>query len=359
MHPSPLQHAHDEQGVVYLPFGDRVRIVSGFDAIELEYAAVRKAAGLMDRPERGLLQVHGGDRLDFLHRMVTADCNGLQPGQSRRCFLLNAKGRILADLLILHKAERTWIGLDEPTAATVIDELDQLLFGEDVQIENAERRMHCLSLHGPGAGALIGLTLEPMHHVTTELHGHEVLIHRFDECGVPSYHLWMSGDAASPIWEELCRAEGCKPIGWAAFNTLRVEAGQPMFHIDFGPNNQPHETALLRETVDFTKGCYRGQEIVARIEAQGHPAQVIVGYRAEGEALPEAGAPIAVSHEAGAAEVGVVTSSTPSPMLGNANIGLAMVKWAHREPGTVLSSYAEGSRCKLTVTELPFVEAIR
>lgn len=359
MHPSPLHNAHDERGAVFLPFGQEAQIVFGFDAIELEYAAVRKAAGLMDRPERGLLELRGADRLDFLHRMVSADCNGLQPGQSRRAFLLGATGRILADLLILHDESCTRIELDAPSVTTVAEELDTLLFTEDVRIADVSGRMHCLTLLGAKAGTLIGQTeLEPLHHVAAEAGGRSMWIHRYDECGVRGLHLWMDEEAVQPTWDALLsdgEAEGLRPIGWAAFNTLRIEAGQPRFHIDFGPTNQPHETALLDETVSFTKGCYRGQEIVARIEAQGHPARVIVGFRAEGEALPEAGAPIYESDEAEAAEVGVVTSSTPSPMLGNVNIGLAMVKWDCREPGRVLSSHAEGRRCRITVAERPFL----
>ncbi|MCC7406605.1 MAG: aminomethyltransferase family protein, partial [Phycisphaeraceae bacterium] len=129
-------------------------------------------------------------------------------------------------------------------------------------------------------------------------------------------------------------------IGWMAYNTARIEAGSPLFHVDFGPDSLPHETAILSQAVSFTKGCYLGQEIVARMQSLGHPKRLLVGLRLPDDRLPIAGSQVLT---ADGQVVGAVTSSTLSPLLGQTAIALAVVKWGRHEPGTTLRVAAEGA----------------
>ena len=131
----------------------------------------------------------------------------------------------------------------------------------------------------------------------------------------------------------------------------RIEAGTPLFHVDFGSDNLPHETGILDARVSFRKGCYPGQEVVARMQSLGKPKQVLVALRIAEDALPTAGSPVferGADGEAGS-PVGTVTSSTLAPMLGAASVAFAMVRTAHAQPGTVLSVPAEGARATATV----------
>jgi folate-binding protein YgfZ len=346
--PSPLQPFYQSVDAMMLPFGEGVQIVGQLDAIELEYAAIRKHAALFDSPHRGLLRLTGKDRLDFLHRMTTHDCRSLVPGSVRRMFLLNAKGRIMADMLAVHAADQTLLDLDVHSAAGIAEELDKLLFGEDVKIENLSQSHHRVSLHGPRAPEVSRWWREITDGVTS-------WDFREDETGEVGIHIWSTPEAVVRFAndaEALAERFGLRHIGWLAFNIARIEAGRPMFRIDFGPDSLPHETGLLKETVSFTKGCYRGQEIVARMENLGHPAKMLVGFRAEAE--PVAGAAVYDKPGAESAIVGAVTSSTFSPMNSQTPVGFAMLKWGKHTPGSVVYSPAEGKMAPLTVVELPF-----
>ena len=345
--PSPLRTLHEQAEAAFLPYGDGVQLVDQFASVEIEYAAIRKSAALLDCPHRGLLRITGGDRLDFLHRLLSNDCANLQPDQVMRTFLLDANGRIAADLLLIGDASQTLVDVDVHQAQPVADELDKLLFGEDVQIENLTDRYHRLSLHGAQA-------------IDDNVEG--IVQYRYDELGVTGIHLWMTADQAQAFAAQLDTPDEkprVRPIGWSAYNIARIEAGRVMFNIDFGPDSLPHETEsdALAEAVSFTKGCYRGQEIVSRIESRSHPAKTLVGFRSDHEHLPTAGAPVLDGLDADAQTVGAVTSSTYSPMLGGAPIGFAMVKWDHHQVGTTLytpTPAPAGTKAPITVHALRF-----
>lgn len=142
---------------------------------------------------------------------------------------------------------------------------------------------------------------------------------------------------------EVIASPKVRPAGWHAFNIARIEAGTPVYLIDFGPDSLPAETGVLLDRVNFKKGCYLGQEIVARMNARGHPKQQLVGIRFEvDEAMrdPQTGLPpqpvtgTVLSLAGGGAEVGVVTSATLAPMLSSSPIAFAQAKWDHIAPGT-------------------------
>jgi folate-binding protein YgfZ len=143
-----------------------------------------------------------------------------------------------------------------------------------------------------------------------------------------------------------------RPAGWAVFNTTRIEAGRGLFGIDFDDSVLPAETGQLERAVSLTKGCYLGQEIVARMYARSQIARQVVGMRMNDQALPMAGAPIV---DAAQNQVGIVTSSTISPVLSNAAICLGMAKKQFCAVGSTVKIAAEGAMRDAAVVELPFV----
>jgi folate-binding protein YgfZ len=190
----------------------------------------------------------------------------------------------------------------------------------------------------------------------------EIVIWRDDPAAVPGYHLIIPGDAARKVWMEFLTGFGptggttkrqLRPIGWAAFNATRVEGGRPIFGIDFDDSILPHETGpLLARAVSFTKGCYPGQEIVARMHARQQVARKIAGVRVEGGFLPLAGAKF---YDAKGNEIGGVTSSTIAPVLSNAAVAIGILKRPFFNAGTVVQVPAEGEMRNATVVEIPFV----
>jgi folate-binding protein YgfZ len=371
------------------PSGDAppAEVVDTFGQYEAEYAAIRKGAAFIAAPHRGAIAVEGADRLDFLHKMLTHDTLSLQPGQGRRALLLGRTGRVIADLLVLEDGAATRLVTDQSDVAAVIRELNKYIVMEDVRLRPLDEAWQ-ISVHGPLAASLIDqLTgaslgeLAALAHRAVEVGQFRGSVYRFDQAGVPGLHLTVPREAASRVYEsfmELARHDGwqpatdfdpskpapptatgktrTRPAGWLAFNTARIEAGSPLFHIDFGPDSLPAETGVLAETVSFTKGCYLGQEIVARMQNLGRPKRVLVGLRMNDERMPIAGAQVMEAGEAGGV-IGAVTSSTISPMLGNIAIAFAVMKWGRHRPGEAVLVPAEGGRVPATVQSLVFLPA--
>lgn len=377
---TPLKPLHVQSGALLRSYGPEeagIELVEVFDFVEAEYAAIRKHAAVFDQPHRGTLEITGSDRLSFLHSMITQDVKKLAPGTVRRAFWLNRKGRIDADVRLLEVGDRMYVDLDAHNTAAAATSLGGYVIAEDCAIADVTQSWHRLSVHGPAARALVArhaepadtvMRLEPDQCVRVNLLGRESIIDRQDVTGEVGLELLVPADHAERVYLALVaphdpetRLEGrgyqpdpegrARRIGWHAFNIARIEAGVPLFNIDFGPSNLPHETGeLLRDRVSFTKGCYLGQEIVARMEALGNPKQKLVGLRVEdpegsarGEPrVPPAGVPVYAGEGDKKDVVGAVTSSTLGPLVGGEPIAFAMVKFKHTSPGTKLAVEAEG-----------------
>jgi folate-binding protein YgfZ len=351
-------------------------IVATYGLLELEYAAFRRGAAVLDRAHRGTIVVEGADRIDFLNRMVTQDLKGMQPGEARAAWWLNRKGRIEADLLLCEvpagaagEPACMLVDCDVHDVARTVETLSAFLFAEDVRLRDARAEWARLAVHGPAAVEVLAhagadpVALEPLVRdgtvVRAEVGGVACVLVRRDECGCPGVDLFVPPAAAGTVWDSIVSQHDvqdggkrrARPAGWHAFNIARIEAGTPLFHVDYGPDNLPHETGVIATRTSFRKGCYLGQEVVARMESLGKPKQRLVGVRFGGEALPVAGAPVFERLADGAPgnPVGSITSSTLSPMLGAACVGFAMVRTAHAEPGTVLPVPADGERAEATV----------
>ena len=342
-------------------------LVATLGDLESEYAAVRRGAGLLDSPHRATIHITGSDRRDFLNRMVTQELKDLDAGAVRQTFWLNRRGRIVADLLLAEMGDHVLACLDVHGAAKAVESLREFLFTEDVEITEATDTYHHLALHGPQAAEVIAVAgddpdlsdLPDLACKTLEVGGNKVAVIRCDQTGGPGFELIMRRADAEAVWDALLAAgrtlgDGrprVRPIGWHAFNIARIEAGTPLFNIDFGTDSLVHETSLIAQRVSFTKGCYLGQEIVARTENLGRPKQQLVGLRPDHNLLPAAGADVM---DADGKAVGAVTSSTLSPMLGAVPIAFAMIRHAALE-GPVRVA-AEGELTDAVIVGLKFHE---
>jgi aminomethyltransferase len=371
---------HEQAGAEFQPYA-QTSVVSTFGEPQAEYAAVRKSAAIFDMPQRGILELTGKDRHSFLNNLLTNQTydkqtkTGLAAGSAVYAFFLNTKGRVVADMNVIEVGDRTLLEMDGRLVEPVRAAFDKYLFAEQVKMVSRAGTLHELFLTGPRATEALNQSAEApvgemngMSNATVRLLGHEVVVFRDDMCGGPGYLLLCATDAASPIWSHFTTTtnatEGApdetdlrfrglaRPAGWAVFNTTRIEAGRPIYGIDFDETILPAETGQLLRAVSFTKGCYLGQEIVARMHARGQAAKQLVGIRMEENLLPVAGTKI---YDTNQNEVGGVTSSTVSPILSGACLCLGYVRKAFTPVGTKVVIPAEGKMAVGEVVELPFV----
>ena len=339
----------------YIPWGPSdgaiaCEILATLGSVEREYAHLRRDRGRVDEAARGTIRVEGGDAADFLDRMLTQKLAGFSAGDAAATFLVDRKGRILGDLLLAGTAEGIFIDVDIHQAEHVVEVLEGFLFAEDVQLTNATEQWHRLSVHGPAAPSLFE-HLEDMRTMTLEFDGRPVHVVRRDRIGAAGFELFVRCEDVVPVWGAL----DCGTVGWYAFNMARIEAGTPICNIDFGPGSLPHETTLVPGHVSFTKGCYPGQEIVARMEHLGQPSQMLRGLQLQGDALPVSGSQVMAIDPDGAMgqPIGVVTSSALAPMLGATPVAMAMLRTKKSEPGTVVRIHDEGDPCDAVTGALP------
>ncbi|MEQ8769995.1 MAG: glycine cleavage T C-terminal barrel domain-containing protein [Phycisphaerales bacterium] len=377
-HPSPLHDRHTAADAMLLPYGppeSPIDVPGAFDALELEYAALRKGCVLVDAPHRATIEVTGTDRLTFLDAMITQRTRDLAPFTTRRSFWLTKQGRIVADLRLTQLPDRMLIDVDPFAIDETLKTLDQYLFAEDAELVDATASLHPLWLMGPTSARWLELAavhaegpapadLEPDQACLVRVAGADVVVERTDLVGDLGFELTLPADSTALVWDALAEvgvhppinpetgqptAEPTptqseirgRPAGWLAINTARIEAGVPLFNVDFGTSSLPGESGVLRDRVDFKKGCYLGQEIVARMDSRGALKQRVAAVRFEGAEVPASGVQL---HAEDDAPVGVVTSSTLSPMLGSVPIALATIKQAALEPGTKVTALTPAGR---------------
>lgn len=389
---NPLLNLHRQGELTELAAWGETEIVVTFGEPQAEYAAVRKAAGMVDWAQRGVLELTGKDRHNFLNNLLTnqvyskADKKPLEAGKGVYAFLLNLKGRVVCDVNVLEFADRTFLEIDRRLLADVAQLLDRYLFADQVKITNRGADLQTIAVHGPGAADVLGVVGgmdEQLSTRETTVEGRQAYVWRDDITRLPGYHLLLSRDDAAVVWQTLIAQHGqspelgkrkLRPAGWAMFNTLRIEAGRPMFGIDFdgqpvqsafpgkaakdaetdSPGVLPAETGLFDRAVSVTKGCYLGQEVVARMYSRQQVARKIVGIRLESDALPFAGELV---YDEQQNQVGAITSSTNSPLLSGHAVCLAIVKKQFMAVGSTVQVPAEGQLRKGTVVQTPFVEA--
>src|SRR2546426_2979006 len=318
-----------------------------------EYRAARDAVGIVDRSDLGVVEVTGRDRAKFLHALLSNDIAALAPGQGCHATLLDIHGKVQVTLVVLALEDRLLLltppGMGESTVAA----LDHYLFAEKVVLEDVTGRRALLMLVGPAAdetakrAAGAGPPDAPWSHVAASLDGAEVRVVRGGgEIAQREVWLMLPAEARERTWKAAVAA-GARPLGAAALESLRIEAGTPRFGADVDA------TVLLPEIpferlVSHTKGCYPGQEVVVRIRDRGHVNRHLRGLLLEGEVVPPRGAEVV----ADGAVVGQVTSATLSLGL-RRPIALAFIK-RQQKPGARVRVSVGAATLPATVSDLPF-----
>jgi tRNA-modifying protein YgfZ len=280
-----------------------------------QYRALREEAGYLAR-ERAALIVRGADAAEYLQGQLTNDTEAIERDEGRYAALLDRKGHLQSDMRLLHlENDEIWIDLEPGPAPGILKHLRTYSIGRDVEVEDVTERWAITSLIGPRSTQLAGFEgLGPEHAQRfREWDGTGVLAVATDV----GLDLLTSADQAASL-AELLRAAGAAEVSEQAAEIIRVESGRPRFGLDMGPESMPAEAGITERAVDFEKGCYIGQEPVARLHYRGKPNRTLRGLRLSSAA--EHGDSLLL----GDREVGTVGTVCLSPALGP--IALAIVR---------------------------------
>lgn len=316
-----------------------------------EYHAARGSAALFDLSGRTQIELTGDDRQKFLNNFCTNAVAGLQPGQGCEAFLLNVKGRILGHVFVFATPDAFWLDTVAGQAESVIAHLDRYLITEDVQFHDRTDELGQLFLCGPQASDVLGQcdaqieALKPYEHRTAHVHGEPVAVRRLDWLDVPGFQIIAPREPLARIWQ-WARDGGALPAGAAVWHALRIEAGFPLYGVDMTDDNLAQEAARTEQAISFRKGCYLGQEPVARIDALGHVNRELRRLRLEHEAAPPAGT-VVLSAD-GRQEIGRVTSSAVS-FQDNRSVALAYIRSGFTTPATAAAVQAGDGHIPATV----------
>jgi glycine cleavage system T protein (aminomethyltransferase) len=349
----PLHEVHARLGAAFGEVEGHLAPLSYGD-VRAEHAAIREGAGVIDRSWRGAIGATGRDRAAFLHGMLSNDIQALTPGQGCEAAFLDAHGKIVSLVRVHCLTDRLLLELDRALVEVTLETLDRFLISERVEFEDVSGREGMLTLAGPAAREavekLLGAALPelpPRHHVAANVDGATVRVVRSDEIGEEGYDLWAPAPDLGPLWERVVGL-GVRPVGREAWTILRVEAGMVEHGTDVDASTLLLE-APLADTYSLTKGCYVGQEVVARITYRGHVNRRIVGFVFPDWRLPALGAPVRVDGK----EVGRVTSAVVSPATGR-GLALGFLRREYWAPGTAVEVGDPAGGLSAEVAELPF-----
>ena len=320
----------------------------------------RATVGLADLSASVLLRATGADRVSYLHRMVSCEVRGLAPGEGRRGLFLTAKGRVVADFDLVVLPERVEMRAAAAARPALFEGLRRFVVADDVAFEDRSGPAGLLVLVGPGADEAAARVLGGHLPEVPDGGGADahapcgpVTAFRGKRAGLPAWDLLADAAVLPALFDAALaavRALGGGPLGADALDALRIEAGLPALGADFGEDTLPQE-AGLDAAVSFTKGCFLGQEPVARLHNLGHTNRGVVRLRlAEGAPAPSRGDEVLAAGK----PCGTVTSAALSPSFGRA-VALAMLRNEHAAPGTKVAVRGAAGEFPGEVTAPPFV----
>jgi len=355
---TPLEDRHRTLGARMVEFGGWMMPLQ-YGGILEEHRAVRARAGVFDLSHMGELYVEGADAASGLAYAVTTDPVSLKVGRAHYSMICFPDGGILDDLIIYRLAEdRFLIVANAGNSGAVSDALAQRLTGRDAVLDDRSLETAMVAIQGPlAAGVLAPLTdvaLDQLRYYgIAEGHvaGAQALVARTGYTGEDGFEVIVDGSSAVTIWDALLdagRSSGVVPAGLGARDTLRLEAGMPLYGNELGPRTTPYQAGLGRVVKLERTGDFVGRAALEKAHADG-PRELLVGLILRGRGIARHGYEVFAEDR----RVGVVTSGTMSPTLGDA-IAMAYVPPSLAEPGTIVSVQIRDQRVPAEVVPLPF-----
>ncbi|MGH7255789.1 MAG: aminomethyltransferase family protein [Nitrospirales bacterium] len=354
-----LHDQHQARGAVFQDEGGWQVPAHYGDAVA-EHATVRSRVGIADLSHRGKLRVTGEDRVKWLQSLISNDILPLTPGQGLYSSLLTHKGKILSHFRVYMLPDALILEDVGETGDTTYQALRKfLLYGTKAKLDNAGESWGLLLLSGPEAPTLVKAAygvevaaLRPLHFVTQEIAGQPALLIRTEETGEVDVAVLMPAEGLAAAWGQAWQAGqgmGLHAFGSEARKMLRLEAGIPVAGPDLNEEIVPPEANLEGKAFSLSKGCYPGQEVVARMDTYGSVRRRLVGLTLKDPVIP----PRQAKLFSGDREVGWVSSAVRSPTVGG-TIAFGFPLRDFTKPETELMVEIDGRRHPATVRALPF-----
>ena len=353
---SPLHELHEQSGASFTDFAGWLMPVR-YSSDLAEHHAVRTAAGIFDISHMAEISVTGPDAAAFLDYALAGLISAVPLGKAKYSLILEESGGILDDLIVYHLTQGSYfVVANAGNRDVVVSALQDRSAGFDVEVDDLTDSIVLIAVQGPESRAIVAETLtvpgldELKYYAATDgtFGETDVIVARTGYTGEDGYELYIDAPDAAALWQALVAAgssRGLVPAGLASRDTLRLEAGMPLYGHELGLDTLPEQAGLGR-VVNLTKD-FVGKHGIEAGPAEG--ARVLVGLRSEGKRAGRAGYLVFE----GDREVGVVTSGALSPTLGYP-IAMAYLDPAFSEPGTTLDIDVRGSRIAATVVSLPF-----
>jgi folate-binding protein YgfZ len=342
--------------------------VNGAEAVEhygdplAEHDTLRNAAGVIDLSFRSRICLTGGDRARFLNGQVTNNVKDLRAGEGCYAALVTAKGKLQSDLNIYSLANELLLDFEPGLAEAVAQRLEKYIIADDVQVVDVAAQYGLLSVQGPkaeevarNAGLPLELPAKPMGFTTANDPAlGEIYLMNQPRLGTSGFDLFVPTAALGAVMDKLIAAakqSGGRPCGWQALEMARIEAGIPRFGADMDETNLAPEAGIESRVISYSKGCYIGQEVIARIRTYGQVTKTLRGLRLADDlkVLPVKGDKLLL----GGKEVGYITSALASPAL-KVNIALGYARKEANEIGTELVLRTAQGESPARVVALPF-----
>jgi folate-binding protein YgfZ len=324
-----------------------------------EQRTAARTVAVFDRSHRGVLAVPGTDRLTWLHSLTSQHFEQLAQHTGTEALLLDAQGRVERHLLVAHERDTVWLDTEPGHAAPLLTYLEKMRFWS--QVAPADAGLAVLTLVGPDTATVLDLPESPYGVAQVD----DAIVRRMPWPGVDAADVLVPRDRLAHWWQRLTGA-GARPAGSWAFEALRVEALRPRLGIDTDEKTIPHEVNWLAPAVHLNKGCYRGQETVARVYNLGRPPRRLVLLHLDGspEVLPETGDPVLLGdrvvgrvgtvirhHELGSVALALVKRSVPADAELIAGVDDTAVQ-AAIDPDSLLAEDADAGAGRAAVQRL-------
>jgi glycine cleavage system T protein len=355
---SPLEETHKRLGALMMDVGEW-RLPVSYGDTAAEYTLVRGGgAGLIDLSARGRIEVSGAEAVQFLNGLITNDVKALEKGAWMRAAFPNVQGRLIAEARILKLEDESFLfDTEAATHERVLKTLERFTLAGDFRVKDVTADVALISVQGASASEIITAALTSAAPARVErgrVHSAEwnnqtLQVIRATWTAEDGFDLFINEAEAASLWDTLMSA-GARVVGFDALDILRIEAGVANYGLDMDETNVVLEAAP-DDAVSFTKGCYIGQEIIARIHWRGHVAKKLTGLSFEEQGETKRGDKI---RTADGKEVGRLTSVTFSPVL-NRLVALAYVKYDYLAPGTRVGVLSDETELAAQVVELPHV----
>jgi folate-binding protein YgfZ len=329
-----------------------------FGDVRSEFRALISSSGIYDLSSRAKISLTGGDRVRWLNGMVTNNIRDLEPGRGVYAFLLNPQGHILGDLYAYNRGESLLLDTDQSQVEKILAVFDKYIIMDDVEVARIGDQLAGIGITGPKSRESLQASgfdvpeLKPLQFLETTWHQLGVTLTRGDNPCVESFELWLAPDEATKVCEALVKA-GARQVGTAALDQLRIAAGIPRYGVDIRERDLPQETEQER-ALNFSKGCYVGQEIVERIRSRGQVRRKFTGFEVSGT-LPAPGTKLQLEGK----DVGEITSAASLPLGlntpdGERRLALGYIRRELATPGKQVEAGGVAS-----VATLPFTEVFK